>query len=92
MKIVHIQTSMTPAGNAAYRLSTAMRACGFDSYVFNLSCKIKKEHVYNQRKGVISVLTRAIDKLICNHRKRGKTKTYSRCDIFALGCKIPFCG
>ena len=52
-----------------------MRACGFDSYVFNLSCKIKKEHVYNQRKGVISVLTRAIDKLICNHRKRGKTKT-----------------
>ena len=75
MKIVHIQTSMAPAGNAAYRLSTAMRNCGIDSYVFNLSCRIKREHVYNRRKGVITLLRRFIDKIVCNYRLRGKSET-----------------
>ena len=36
MKVLHIQSSMTPAGNAAYRLSMAMRKHGIDSKVLNL--------------------------------------------------------
>ena len=36
MKVLHIQSSMPPAGNAAYRLSMAMRKHGIDSKVLNL--------------------------------------------------------
>lgn len=65
---------MTPSGNAAYRLSCAMRASGIDSCVLNLLCKVEKDHVYNYRRNIIGLLSRAIDKFVCNYRKRGKTK------------------
>lgn len=37
---------MPPAGNAAYRLSTAMRSCGLDSCVVNLSPSAKKDFAF----------------------------------------------
>lgn len=46
MKIVHIQASMPPSGNAAYRLSTIMRNYGLDSYVLNLMPSFKKDNAY----------------------------------------------
>lgn len=50
MKILHIQTGMTPAGNAAFRLHTAMRKVGIDSSVVTLQPTIKRNKVYNLQK------------------------------------------
>ena len=47
MKILHIQTAMTPAGNAAFRLHTAMCKQGIDSEVLTLLPTIKRNNVIN---------------------------------------------
>lgn len=44
MKVVHIQYSMTPAGNAAYRLHQAMRREGIDSQMLCLKEAPRREH------------------------------------------------
>lgn len=45
MKVLHIQTSMTPAGNAAYRLHLAMRQADIDSYIMTYKPVIKRNYV-----------------------------------------------
>lgn len=67
MKVVHIQAAMTPAGNAAYRLCTAMRDNGIDSTVLNLSPSANKDHAYNYNR--YSILSRGIDKIVRSFRK-----------------------
>ena len=46
MKVLHIQSSMPPAGNAAYRLSMAMRKHGIDSKVLNLRPSSVRDFAY----------------------------------------------
>lgn len=47
MKVLHIQTGMTPAGNAAFRLHTAMCKAGIDSAVVTLQRTVKRNNVMN---------------------------------------------
>lgn len=47
MRILHIQFSMTPAGNAAYRLHRAMLDSGLDSKILLLSPHYQQADCYN---------------------------------------------
>lgn len=55
MKIIHIQNGMSPAGNAAYRLSCSMRSFGLDSEVLTLyKCSDHKYvHYHPEERGYI---------------------------------------
>ena len=51
MKVLHIQTSMTPAGNAAYRLHLAMRRAGIESFVMTYKPALKANYVSSLKGG-----------------------------------------
>lgn len=75
MKILHIQTGMTPAGNAAFRLHTAMRKSGIDSSVVTLQRTVKRNYVINlQKKPLLlacNVLNALNTKRLLKHKKEG---------------------
>ena len=52
MKILHIQYGMPPAGNACFRLHTAMRKNGIDSSVLTIMPCMKRNNVYNLKQGI----------------------------------------
>lgn len=85
MKILHIQYGMPPAGNACFRLHSAMRAAGVESSVLTIMPSVKRNNVYNVKqditafaKKVISLFqTRYIDK-----RKKEGSYFYSPLPIW----------
>jgi glycosyltransferase involved in cell wall biosynthesis len=77
MKIIHIQASMPPSGNAAYRLSSAMRDCGIDSCILNLYPSAIKDNAFYIKPSITIKLFRFLDKVIKRYRKRYyKTGSY----------------
>ena len=60
MKILHIQYSMSPAGNAAYRLHCAMKRAGMDSKVLLLGDNYKRDDCYISHQTKIIKLFRRI--------------------------------
>ena len=68
---------MTPAGNAAYRLSSAMREGGIDSNVLNLSPCIIRDHSFIYKNWENNFILNGIDKVARKYRKCGyKKNTY----------------
>lgn len=64
MKVLHIQTGMTPAGNAAYRLHQAMRREGIESYVLTYQKTIKRNFVFNEKTGLKQIIAKFYNKII----------------------------
>ena len=60
MKILHIQYGMPPAGNACFRLHTAMRKNGIDSSVLTIMPCMKRNNVYNLKQGIKTFLKKGI--------------------------------
>lgn len=53
MKVVHVQFSMPPAGNACFRLHAAMRERGVDSSIYNINRSIvNRNHIYSPKKSL----------------------------------------
>lgn len=89
MKIVHIQKSMQPAGNAAYRLSCAMRKYGIDSYVLNLCPSVIKDNVYSLNRNIKTYFWGFIDKSVKKIRKRFKIRgTYFYNSMPLIGVNV----
>lgn len=63
MRVLHLQTTMTPAGNAAYRLHLAMRRVGIDSFVMTYKPYTKNKYVSNFSGGVNVLKSKAISRL-----------------------------
>lgn len=61
MKVLHIQSSMPPAGNAAYRLSMAMRKHGIDSKVLNLRPSSVRDFAYMDLKHKGGLFGKGVD-------------------------------
>ena len=87
MKVLHIQTGMTPAGNAAYRLHQAMRREGIESYVLTYQKTIKRNFVFNEKTGLKQIIAKFYNKIIntkiINKKKAG---TY----LFSVFPRITF--
>lgn len=62
MKIVHIQTGMTPAGNAAFRLHAAMRKVGIDSSILTYLPSVKRNNVYSVSSNLLWLPWKILDK------------------------------
>lgn len=93
MKVLHIQTSMTPAGNAAYRLHTAMRKAGIESSVLTLLPTIKRNHVVNLGFRPISVLSKLVNKIFVDDimkRKLEGTYFFSPLPKFTFNDVLPY--
>jgi len=74
MNILHIQVGMGASGNAAYRLSTAMRKYGFNSNVLNLCHGPVLEHVYTLRRDYLSLFYSFFNKIYFGYKLLGKKK------------------
>lgn len=72
MKIIHLQNGMGPAGNAAYRLSCAMRKNGIDSAVLTLYPCSDYEHVYSHSNVRYPLFKKVVNTVINRIRLRGK--------------------
>lgn len=63
MKVLHIQYSMPPAGNACYRLHIAMLRSGIDSSVLNIERSIAvRNNVYSKSFGASAIIKKFINK------------------------------
>lgn len=88
MKVVHIQNTMSKSGNAAFRLSSAMRKAGIDSYILNLSSTPEIENVFTLSKGR-SKFANFLNKLNRYFATRGKRSgTYFYSPLPLIGCNI----
>ena len=72
MKIIHIQNGMGPAGNAAYRLSCAMRKNGIDSVVLTLYPCSDYEYVYSHTNVRYPLFKRVINTVANRFSLHGK--------------------
>lgn len=63
MKVVHIQYSMPPSGNAAYRLHEAMRAVGIDSWMLTLESGAKKDFSLSIQSSFARIIRKGINAL-----------------------------
>lgn len=71
MKIVHIQNSMPPAGNACYRLHSAMRDRGILSFVLNVRKSMaNRNFVYSPKRTIHSLIHEVISFLHGKYLKR----------------------
>lgn len=86
MTVLHIQSSMTPAGNAAYRLSMAMRKHGIDSKVLNLRPSSVRDFAYMDLKHKGGLFGKGVD-----HFYRALQKKYMVEGAYFYS-SIPFCG
>ena len=90
MKIVHIQCSMGPAGNAAHRLHLAMISEGIQSSILNIYPSLKRNNVYSLRASKLSYLTKALNYFYFSIKLRGKKKDsyfYRILPVFGCGIK-----
>ncbi len=89
MKIIHIQNGMGPAGNAAYRLHTAMRNNGIESSVLTLNPCSNSSYVEALAQGKFSVLRKIINSIWSRLALNGKIKDsyYFRC-LPIIGRKV----
>lgn len=86
MKIVHIQKSMPPAGNAAFRLHSAMRDNGIESYMLTLEDAAQKDFSISLTPSFTSKAVNAIcRKATCRNLKAG---TYTYSVLPKLGSKV----
>lgn len=77
MKVLHVQTGMTPAGNAAFRLHTAMCKAGVDSKVVTMQRTVKRNNVFNLRMNLSSLACSVLNSLYFkNVQKHKKSGTY----------------
>lgn len=77
MRIIHIQTGMSPAGNAAYRLHCKMREYGLKSSILTYLPTINRNYIYNYNFTFTSILRRKINSLYCKLKYRKlKENTY----------------
>ena len=77
MKVLHVQTGMTPAGNAAFRLHTAMCKAGVDSKVVTMQRTVKRNNVFNLRMNPSSLACSVLNSLYFKKvQKRKKRGTY----------------
>jgi len=93
MKVLHIQTSMTPAGNAAFRLHVAMRKAGIESSVLTLLPTIKRNHVANLGFRPISVLSKFVNKIYMGNIMRSKLEDsyfFSPLPMFTFNDVLPY--
>lgn len=89
MKVVHVQASMGYSGNAAYRLSSAMRKNGIDSWVLNLAPSAEKDYSYIVPQKEKSVISRGIDFIVKYFRKKGhKAECYFYTPLPYIGYNI----
>ena len=89
MRVLHIQTSMTPAGNAAYRLHLAMRRAGIESYVMTYKPVIKANYVSSLNNGnkvlLSKVATRLFQKQVKKNDLKPQSYSYSTIPILSKG-------
>lgn len=70
MKIVHIQYRMPPAGNACFRLHSAMRTYGIESTVLTIIPSVRRSNVYCVKQGLKSFIIKIYNYVSENYKKR----------------------
>lgn len=86
MRVLHIQTSMTPAGNAAYRLHLAMRREGVDSSVMTYKPFGKRNFVSSFKSGYKVLLSKVVTELFMPKVVRKPlTYSYSQMPLLSKG-------
>lgn len=64
MKVLHIQYSMPPAGNACFRLHSAMLNNGIESSILNIERSIAvRNNVYSKNFGFATIINKFINKI-----------------------------
>lgn len=89
MNILHIQTGMGPAGNAAFRLHSAMLDYGISSHVLTYMPTLNREHVSNFRQTPSLLIKKVINNTRSNIiRKRLVAGAYQYSLYPMLGTNI----
>lgn len=86
MKVVHIQTGMSPAGNAAFRLHLLMKHIGIESTVLTYLPTIKRNHVYNYPKSLLFYFYKITNHFYAKYYNKPLDKAAYLYNIF------PICG
>lgn len=93
MKVLHIQTAMTSAGNAAFRLHTAMCKQGIDSTVLTLQPSVKRNNVINLKQTPQMYLMRRLVGLYQKRKMRYKkidSYSFSLLPVITFHNVIPY--
>lgn len=89
MIVLHLQTSMTPAGNAAYRLHLAMRRAGIESYIMTYKPVFTANYVSSMKDGgrvlMSKVVTRLFHRRVGNGNLKPGSYSYSTMPLLSKG-------
>ena len=86
MKVLHIQYRMPPAGNACYRLHTAMKENGIDSSGLTIVPSVKRNDVYSLKQNTFSLFLKIYNYIYsCLLQKKLRPGSYFYSHLPAFG-------